>query len=499
MEDSALIGRKGFWALVVASIVLAGSLMLAAVARADCPPCVVVDGSKLSLVAGGTGDFNLLPPPGGDLSDPDYFFRQNNIGSEGDAGLALFIPALDTTYGLAGDQDYSWDYGDGTATAQQTEDGWLVTSNYWIDDPNFAGDGVPPVLLDITEEILLSYSTQTVRVKYRISNTSGASLRFRPYLLGAPYLLDRSQSETEEQNTVRSAFSAAPAPSLSMSSTKANRTLSVISTGTARADSAQVYGFDSALGELALDQLYYDVLEPGEGNAFPTPFNTSVLTDPGFGMEWNDWMGNNPLGNGQTAEIEAILSLAKPTQESGGTGAGGVPLSGTVLIKLPDGTFGELEPGAEIPNKSVIDTTNGTVQISTQGSDGSAQTAAFRGGLFRLLRSASSPITTLKLEGALACGKPRARASSLGTSLRARGKGRKLWGSGKGKFRTQGKRGSGSVRGTIWEVTDRCDGSTQIRSLRGAGQGIVDAVDIKRPKKKIPLRPGRSYIAKPRR
>ena len=34
----------------------------------------------------------------------------------------------------------------------------------------------------------------------------------------------------------------------------------------------------------------------------------------------------------------------------------------------------------------------------------------------------------------------------------------KLWGSGKGKFRTDGKYSSATVRGTIWLVQDRCDG-----------------------------------------
>lgn len=501
MSDAAGIARRGLWTIALASTVLAGCLGLAAVARAECP--CVIGGARLTLDQSGfedvtDGDFNLIPNPDQDPDDPSFLFRQD-IGTEGDAGLAIYMPAFDQTFGVVGDHGYSKVFQEDPVT-QQTEDGLLVTRHYWIDDPSFAGDGPAPVYLDITETVLLSYTNQTVSIKYVIENVSGAPLRFRPYLLGAPYLLNQSQAESND-NTIRSTYSTAPLPTLGMSSTKANRTLSVISTGANKADSAQVYGYDPASGELALDLLYLDVLEPPDkGDAFSGPFRTSELTDPGFGMEWSDWMSASGLANGQTAQIEATLSFAKPTPGGGGgPAAGGVPISGTVLIKQPDGTFAELQPGEEIPNRSVIDTTNGTVQLSTQDGSGTPQTAAFRGGLFRLLRTAGSPITTLKLEGQLAC---RGRSSSSATrslSTRARGKGRKLWGSGKGKFRTQGKRGSGSVRGTIWEVTDRCDGSTQIRSLRGQGQGIVDAVDIKRPKKKIPLRPGRSYVAKPRR
>ena len=35
----------------------------------------------------------------------------------------------------------------------------------------------------------------------------------------------------------------------------------------------------------------------------------------------------------------------------------------------------------------------------------------------------------------------------------------KLWGSGKGKFRTDGKYSAATVRGTIWLVQDQCNGT----------------------------------------
>ena len=45
----------------------------------------------------------------------------------------------------------------------------------------------------------------------------------------------------------------------------------------------------------------------------------------------------------------------------------------------------------------------------------------------------------------------------------------KLWGNGKGKFRTSGKYSSATVRGTIWLVEDRCEG-TLTKVTRGTVQ-----------------------------
>jgi hypothetical protein len=43
---------------------------------------------------------------------------------------------------------------------------------------------------------------------------------------------------------------------------------------------------------------------------------------------------------------------------------------------------------------------------------------------------------------------------------------RRLWGSGHGRFRTRGRSSAATVRGTIWTVEDRCDG-TLTRVTRG--------------------------------
>jgi hypothetical protein len=66
----------------------------------------------------------------------------------------------------------------------------------------------------------------------------------------------------------------------------------------------------------------------------------------------------------------------------------------------------------------------------------------------------------------------------------------KLWGSGKGKFRTNGKYSAATVRGTIWLVEDRCEGTfTKVR------RGTVRVRDFRR-KKTVTVKAGHTYLAR---
>jgi hypothetical protein len=50
---------------------------------------------------------------------------------------------------------------------------------------------------------------------------------------------------------------------------------------------------------------------------------------------------------------------------------------------------------------------------------------------------------------------------------------RHVWGNAKGKFRTRGKYASATVRGTLWETLDYCDGTLVL-----VQSGRVDVLDI---------------------
>jgi hypothetical protein len=68
----------------------------------------------------------------------------------------------------------------------------------------------------------------------------------------------------------------------------------------------------------------------------------------------------------------------------------------------------------------------------------------------------------------------------------------KLWGSGKGRFRTKGRYSSATVRGTIWLTADRCDGTLTI-----VKRGTVSVRDLRRHKT-VKVKAGHSYLARAR-
>jgi hypothetical protein len=165
-----------------------------------------------------------------------------------------------------------------------------------------------------------------------------------------------------------------------------------------------------------------------------------------------------------------------------GQSVGAKPVKGTVLVKLPgSGKFVALNPSV-IKNGAEVDTRKGVVEITR--SDGGV--AKFYDGIFKL--SQSGGLTTLTLTEKLDCS-----AKSKAKAAAKKPKTRKLWGDGKGKFRTRGQYSAATVRGTKWLVQDGCR-YTRTRVSQGA---VTVRDEVK--KKSIVLRKGKTYTAKPRR
>jgi Tol biopolymer transport system component len=163
----------------------------------------------------------------------------------------------------------------------------------------------------------------------------------------------------------------------------------------------------------------------------------------------------------------------------------GEPESGKVLVKLPGKSgFVNLADVTSLPNGTVIDTTAGKVSLSAER--GSATDKAdFFDGLF-VIRQAGG-ITTLTLQGAIGpC--PTAKAARAA----AKKKKRRLWGDGKGRFRTAGKFSAATVRGTKWLVEDSCAGT-----LTRVARGVVTVRDAVR-RRTVTVRKGKRYLARPR-
>lgn len=173
------------------------------------------------------------------------------------------------------------------------------------------------------------------------------------------------------------------------------------------------------------------------------------------------------------------------------------PANGTVRVHLP-GTneFVELTEGASIPVGTTVDATQGDVTI-TSAADlrGTPQTANFGGSEFKIKQKrAAKPITDIVMTGGDFTGCfPRAlskRSADVFAAARRKWSRRRLWGNGHGRFRTRGRHGTATVRGTHWLTEDRCDG-TLVRVKRG----LVAVRDLER-RRTVMVGAGDRYFAK---
>ena len=162
------------------------------------------------------------------------------------------------------------------------------------------------------------------------------------------------------------------------------------------------------------------------------------------------------------------------------------PISGVVRIRLPGKRrFVRLTELTAIPNGTEIDARKGRLFLSVlRNASGRLDGATFYSGRF-IFRQGDGPrpITHLKLSGgsfancsAGAAGLARIASVKDGTGTRKKRRVRKLWGDGRGRFRTRGRYGAATVRGTKWLTLDRCDG-TKVRVVRGK----VAVKDLARP------------------
>ena len=162
--------------------------------------------------------------------------------------------------------------------------------------------------------------------------------------------------------------------------------------------------------------------------------------------------------------------------------------SGTVLVRAP-GARGFTKLGKDrssIPVGSEVDTTAGRVALTAAVGTGTTATKAgeFYDGRFRVSQPRSAhALLTATLTGPLGCGRARA--------ARRKRPGRRLWGNAKGAFQTSGHRAAATVRGTVWLVEDRCDGSTAVTVKKG----VVSVRDLVR-KRTVVVRAGHTIVVR---
>jgi hypothetical protein len=168
--------------------------------------------------------------------------------------------------------------------------------------------------------------------------------------------------------------------------------------------------------------------------------------------------------------------------------------TGTVTLKVPGGDdFVPLSEFASVPVGSLVNTRRGSVRLRSARASGGTQAGIFHGGLFEVRQSATAGMTELALRGRGArCGA--GSRSDAAATARRRKRRRALWGSVRhGNFRTRGGYSVATVRGTVWYVEDRCDGTlTRVR------RGSVRVRDLRRHRTVV-VRAGNSYLARAKR
>jgi hypothetical protein len=190
------------------------------------------------------------------------------------------------------------------------------------------------------------------------------------------------------------------------------------------------------------------------------------------------------------------------------------PVSGKVLVKLPSGVqssidlplesaveslqkglgFIPLAQARQIPVGSILDTTAGVARITTATSTkGRSQSGDFGAGIFKLLQNRRQRgLTDLNIidtssarQACATLGKARTAAHHLSSKVLGQ-----LNASGHGHFAARGQYSSATVRGTVWSVTNQCDGT-----LTRVKRGVVSVRDFHR-RKTITLFTGQSYLAR---
>jgi hypothetical protein len=152
---------------------------------------------------------------------------------------------------------------------------------------------------------------------------------------------------------------------------------------------------------------------------------------------------------------------------------------------------------------SEIDALHGSLKLVTAGArTRSTQTGTFRGAIFKVAqagRGASKGLTTLTLVEAAFKGAPSyARCTRTRKSVDASAAAlssktlQLLHASAHGKFRTRGRYSAATVRGTVWSMADRCDGTlTHVVSDKVTVTDFVRHVTVV-------VHAGQSYLARAR-
>jgi hypothetical protein len=341
--------------------------------------------------------------------------------------------------------------------------------------------------LRVSEDITYTDGSLEVGLRYGITNTSGAPVSVR---IGQ--LADLFVGNNDSGNGVIRAA----APRFVGGRDEATRL---------------VYGLSEVTPWAAYQEGDFEAVFENFSGAGLNNSIDSAAPDNGVGVEWR-----RDIGPGATEVIDVKWLLAAPAPPGTvqpppsplGEGPGEQEIAqlpppepgktvnvsvrrGTVLVRIPPSRrFVRLTDARQIPVGAVINTLRGRVNlVSAADRSGTTQLAWFYSGIFRVGQTGGSqPITNLTLADV----RPSCARNSRASASQRRKKSRRLWGEGRGRFRTTGQFSSATVRGTRWLVTDRC-GVTETRVT----EGTVAVRDFAR-RRTVLVRAGGKYVARRR-
>ena len=212
--------------------------------------------------------------------------------------------------------------------------------------------------------------------------------------------------------------------------------------------------------------------------------------------------------NGQRDEGEpqrtATVEWTGPDAPQFATEVNARPTRGRVLVKLPRGAnvkgkwaraaqsrFVPLTEAKQLPVGTQMDTKRGSLALtSSKGPTGGVQTAEFYSGRFVVRQpKRERGMTEVRMSEPMKCTSSRRRGKVIASAARSR----RLWGRGRGRFRTRGRRSAATVRGTTWLQKDTCATTTTV-----VREGTVIVKDFAK-RKNIRVKAPKRYVARARK
>jgi hypothetical protein len=153
--------------------------------------------------------------------------------------------------------------------------------------------------------------------------------------------------------------------------------------------------------------------------------------------------------------------------------------------------FVRLTEAKQLPVGTQMDTKRGSLALtSSKGPTGGVQTAEFYSGRFVVKQpKRERGMTEVTMSEPMKCTSSRSRGKVIASAVRKR----QLWGRGKGRFRTRGRRSAATVRGTTWLQKDTCATTTTI-----VREGTVIVKDFAK-RKNVRVKAPKRYVARARK